>query len=240
MSTFRGIANFVAAFEARVGLVNTTSGLVDRWTDLTGNGHHLVGTTITRPTFVRGADGAYYLSFDDSNDYLQTAAFSAPIPQPCSYFYLAKMRTEGADEALMSGLSAGARHAVRFSNATNAWFMFAGTGQNPGEFPVDFAYHKLVAVFNGASSTTKVDNATEIIAAGTVGTQSIDGITLGAAFDGSVPGPWDIKAFYMLDKVATAAEISTIYGWMDFVAATGSALRQGMRLPLRQPIRSGD
>jgi hypothetical protein len=141
-----------------------------------------------RPTFKTSIFGTKAGARFTTSQFLQSAAFSSPLAQ--DYTVAVLFRTSSVVEfgVIVDGLSSGRCLTYISSNQINA---YAGSFLAPSTtYPVQDWGHTLIVHFNGGSSTVYLDS--RLVASGSVGSQTLDGFTLGAAFDGSAGAGLDI------------------------------------------------
>lgn len=147
---------------------------VSTWTDETGNGHDL--TSGTAPTYVEnGIGGNPVVRFNGVDDFLDVV-FSA-IPQPTTIFVVAQFQSVGSTvEVLFDSNSTSNRQTLYNDGDNSAFSLFAGNfinGPTHNTNPTIWS-----ALFNGANSVGRFNGTQEI--SGDLGTQSLDGITVGS------------------------------------------------------------
>lgn len=159
------------------------AGLVDgdqvaAWYDLSGAGNHAAqADPAARPLYKTGIlNGRPVVRFDGSDDYLQTAAFSAALSQPTTVVVVGSFGASG--DTLYDGLAVGARHNLVRSGATtlgiSAGTYLSYTDATPTGTSV------WSAVFNGGSSQLWRDGTSK--ASGAAGAHQLTGLTLGADY----------------------------------------------------------
>lgn len=151
------------------------------WVDLSGNGRHLSqATESARPTQVIRW-GCPVLSFD-GGDWVR-GAFGTTLTQPTTIYSV--WESTGTTGAVYDGDGAGNRNLL-FLRLTNAEIRPGAESQVIcGTFVQDTVYASCV-IYNGASSAgyTKSNFATAE-ATGNMGSQVLDGMTVGAFYDDS-------------------------------------------------------
>ena len=156
-------------------------------TDKSGLGNHLSQGTATRFPIYKAAlkNGLSVSQYDGSNDGLATAAFAAALSQPSTVIMVAQIRAaEGANSYMFDGIGTSNRHAV-FASAgatPDRYQVFAGSSWLPVVTYPKNAYKIFGFEFDGAGSVIW-ENGTSVAAGGTVGTNTLTGITIGSRFN---------------------------------------------------------
>jgi len=122
------------------------------------------------------------LYFDGSNDYFKTAAFS--LSQPETVYFTGEQVSWTTNDRLYSG-NAGTPPIIFQRTGSPALAFYAGSiiGNTAG--PAIKTFATIPAVFNGASSTLRINRAASL--AGDVGASGSNGFTVGSEHDGSLP-----------------------------------------------------
>ena len=186
-----------------------TSGSVSEWRDKSGNGYDLTqGTGTAQPTTgTRTLNGLNVLDFDGSSDYLQ-GAFGGTLSQPNTIFAVFQNDAASPADYIYDGDDGTNRHAFYLSS--NKYNLFAGGNPNGGTIDTD--PHISKAVFNGAGSSLFIDGSS--VFTGSVGTQSMDGITVGARYNGANFLDGAIAELIVVDGTLTADEISRVENYL--------------------------
>lgn len=164
-------------------LALSNSDPVSSWPDDSGAGNDAVQASGTlQPIYLTNLQNSLPgVRFDGSNDYLQSAAFGASETQPNTFHMVAAVKNTGADTYIADGNASG-RHMVYFTQANSAMNAFAGGFLSGTAAAIgDTAAHQITVVFDGASSEVFVDGVSQ--GTGNVGSQTMDGVTLGATGD---------------------------------------------------------
>tara|TARA_R100000152_G_C6773231_1_gene200470 strand:- start:698 stop:1777 length:1080 start_codon:yes stop_codon:yes gene_type:complete len=130
------------------------------------------------------------LRFDGSNDYMITDAFSPVFSQPNTVTAVAENAVTGDSTRryLFNGRTSSNRNFIAKRESEN-WYAYAGTVIESSS-AVDLNPALLVAEFNGAPSTVTKNGS--IIITGNLGSDSLDGITIGQNY-GGIGNPWSGK-----------------------------------------------
>lgn len=163
-------ANIVADFNPALYTSGTTftASTGEVWT--INGGAHIVTRT-----------GLY---FDGSNDYLKTAAFS--LSQPETVYFVGSQVSWTAADAFFEGNSGTERMKLGQITSSPTIALYAGTADAASNGDLALQTGACVAsVFSGASSALRVNRGTATT--GNPGTQSANGFTAGARYDGAQP-----------------------------------------------------
>jgi len=140
------------------------------------------GTAANQPILTIAASGNY-LTFDGSNDYLKAAAFA--LAQPETVYFVGSQVTWTSGDFLMDGNAALERLLVyQYSGGASPQLAITNNAGINGGLAVN-TRGILTAVFNSASSLLRVNRTAAVT--GDALTQSANGFTLGARYDGSSP-----------------------------------------------------
>jgi len=168
-------------------------------TDQTGNGFGISGSYTGVSATINGVQAG---DFDGTNDALDVQ-FSSNESQPITIAAVAECTVSSGRNGLSDGVANNFNLEWRFD--TDNYDAFAGAGLSGGSPDQD--PHIITILYDGANSVIRVDG-TQIVS-GDVGTNQLDGITLGsrlgsqAHFEGQI-GEWFI---YPQDKSAKFSDI---------------------------------
>ncbi len=140
------------------------------------------GTAANQPILTIAASGNY-LTFDGSNDYLKSAAFS--LSQPETVYFVGSQVTWTSGDIVYDGNSGSERMIVGQQTGSPQLQIFGGTTYTASVSPTLATNIVLSSVFNAASSSNRLNR--NAAATGNPGASAANGFTLGGAFNGSVP-----------------------------------------------------
>jgi hypothetical protein len=183
-----------------------------RWYDQSGFGRDLSEASASLQPVASAGPGN--LTFDGANDFLATGAFA--MSQPWT-FYIAYRRVSGVQpsyENVFDGLSADRgtlyRRVASFTHGMWAGNEFVGGSSIPiGSWAV------VGGVFNGASSVINLNNAATFTG-GNVGSNSMDGLTLGSQGGGSTSRASNVLVsdLFGLSRASTTGELTSVIAAM--------------------------
>lgn len=161
-------ASLVGWFRKGVGITITGAG-VAVWADQSGNGHDLLqGTDTNRPAY----DGSAIITFDGVDNFLKCVGFAwiqphtvAALIKPVAYSGKYWWDGNTLDKGGM------------FNSAGSTMTMYSGSN-GPAAAMVAGAFYVVSALYSGAASSLKVDNAAPVT--GNPNTGNPAGFTLGA------------------------------------------------------------
>lgn len=165
----------LAAWFAFTRGITSAAGLVSQWDDQSGLGRHLKQATGPNKPALQG-DGS--ILFDGVASFMQCTAFT--LNQPETLYILGRHVTwGGAGQAHWCDGNTNNTMTIWDEGSTPAIDAFAGTriGNNTNS-PVN-TYSVIAAVFNGVSSSLKVNNTTPTT--GDCGASNAAGFTLGSS-----------------------------------------------------------
>lgn len=182
---------------------------VASWTDSSGNARHATqGTAGARPTYRTNVlNGKPVVRFDGVDDRLACATFA--LAQPFTRVsVMARTGNAGAVVYYFDGDTVNT--AGLYKSATDEWHLFAGADLADGA--ANTSFHILVGVFNGASSNLRVDSGAGTT--GNAGAGSPNGLTVGSAAGGLVPGACDVAEVAVYSRALTTAELNRIGAYL--------------------------
>jgi len=159
---------------------------VNSWTDLSGNGYHLTGSSPVFKTNIQGSLPAVY--FD--NNYLR---YDWPdVIQPATYFMVFKFANL-TDGAMFSGMGSGSWRQYAYLEG-NEIKLYAGAIYDQNVL-MDTNIHVMSVKFNTTFSFINIDGSNYSQA--NVGTQIMGGLTLAANWDTN-----NRKTMYIMEFIA--------------------------------------
>lgn len=176
----------VLAADGNVVYPGSVGESVYRLLELSGNNFHLAQTTYaSRPVVVSVADGSgIALEFDGTDDYMQTAAFGADYDIPNDFFLCQEIDTISGNNTHFDGIGAAKRN--WFYTDANQWRFYAGSFVNVfSTLNVPVADLYMMVVRAQATQTIGYEGGGTPTEAGSAGSDPIDGITVGAQYDGT-------------------------------------------------------
>jgi hypothetical protein len=183
-------------------------GFVRTWYDQSGNGNDAAQTTTSvQPKIVNA--GAVLLNsgkptINFLNDYLQTLSFSSAVAQPSTISVLFDHPAGNADYVFYDGIDAANRQTL----STGFYQYTTSAGQNLRNTPMSDARKLITSIYNGASSSQYINSNNTIN--GNTGTNSLNGLTIGNNYPGSLNTPaFDIQELilYPSDQSTNRAAI---------------------------------
>ena len=163
--------SLVGWFRMGVG-VTSSGGFASAWADQSGNGNDLLQATGTnQPAY----DGSAILTFDGIDNFMKCVAFTLNQPEQVSMLF-SQVSWTSAD-SLFDGDTGGNKMRIFQWTASPRIDMYAGNfGPNSSGMVIG-SFSAVTALFNGASSSLKVDSA--VAATGNVGANNAAGFVLG-------------------------------------------------------------
>ena len=196
-------ANLAAHYDASIGSSITEATGVSVWADLSGNGRNLLQAT--------GADQPVYsaanssITFDGVSDFLQTAAFT--LVQPETMYIVMNQVSWASADYLTDGVNADSGVIVQVTTTPNM-IAHAGINSTANTNLAVGADGVACVVFNGASSSFKVNNTTPV--SGNFGANDMGGFTLGATTAGTNFGNiivYEVAIYSVAHSAAKQTEI---------------------------------
>jgi len=209
-------SGMVAWFDASNSANTVDGSSVASWPDRSGSGNNATQATESKqPTFRTGVvNGRPVIRFD-GGDRLQTAAFSSALAQPNTVFFVAMDTGEQISEYITDGLTTDARHAILLGGTgTRTIYAYAGSLPSPGEWGSIASFHILSVVFATTSSDIRRDG-NYIAEAQSVGTNALDGLTVGARFSDEEWFSGDIAEIIVFDSELSLANIMVVEEYLS-------------------------
>lgn len=181
------LTGLVAWYKADAG-VTEAGGAVSAQADQSGNGYDLAqGTGANQPTFLSNQlNGLPALSHDaiaGSNEFL-TRASTPVVPQPYTVVSVVKITMDNLGNGIISDSGPGGDFSLfYFNDALECMALYAGGDVEGTSDPRDGNFHVVEAIFNGGSSSIRVDGVLE--GSGNAGGSGLTGLTLGGNNAGS-------------------------------------------------------
>jgi hypothetical protein len=206
---------------------------VASWPDSSGNERDVAQAEEAKQPLLKTGilGGKPVVRFDGLEDFLKATGFE--LAQPNTVFVVGRGSTAGA--FVDGGVDTSHRHLIQRIIGP-VWGISAGTGLTGGTADSDF--HVFTAVFDGAASRFLVDGATTL--EGNAGAQALEGLAIGARFDGTanrITG--DIAAIRVYGTALSAPEIAAVEAALTrtwFGGAVGSLGGPGQPLSRRNRI----
>lgn len=213
------IANLAAWYDASVATSITIQTGVQQWSDLSGNGRHLVqNITNNQPAYTTGAiNGKPVVDFDGTNDSLRTAGFT--LNQPFTYFMVFKVdsSTISGTPRLLDAGGSGVRSGEFFLNFANDMRFFSGASLVPPAMTAGsyLTYALYEATFNGTQSRFRA-TAGNVDSTGNAGTNNGSRLTLAADSNATPGSPANISVAEVLiyNSVPTSSEASKVRAYL--------------------------
>lgn len=166
---------------------------IGTWTDQEGTENLTESTSSKKPTLrTDGINGLNTLEFDGSDDRLNKNF--ADISQPYQIFAIYQKRSSGTQEKLFDGTTDAALY-EEFNRSSNRSMLAGGTRQSGSSGTTNAQV--LTTLFNGASSVARIDGTQDI--SGDVGSNALDGLTVGANRADGQHGDYDVGEVLVYD-----------------------------------------
>lgn len=174
--------------------------------DLSGNGNHLLQATAgSRPTWSNTGYAAF------ANDFMNVVW--PLVAQPVTRLHRSYLGSWGTQQRLLSGDLAGRQISFQFSSSPLVYFSAGGTSVGVS-VPLT-QYNTLVEVFNGASSSLRVNGADNSLSTGTVGSAGL-AVAAEAAGTNSHANSRYVRIM-VINRELTSEELTTAEAWLEEV-----------------------
>ncbi len=205
------LADLTAWYRGNSGVTTDANG-VNAWADQSGNGYDVTqATDAKKPDNTDTQNGLTVITFDGTDDELAygVSLFTA-ISQPNTIFLVYQWTyLDGNARIPLDGDGSGTRNVIyRLGSAGYNLAFHAGSTADTGT-GADTNMHVHACVFDGASSDYRLDGS-YIMQAGNVGTNALDGITLGSMYTSNAPAHVRIAEALFYDGEKTLSEMQAI------------------------------
>ena len=169
--------------------VTSAGGFASQWDDYSGNARHLKQTTGTnQPAYAAGV-----FTFDGADNFMVASSWS--MAQPVTYYLVGKQITWTNADSLVDGTTNETGLSLQL-NASPSMFIYSGSAVADNTNWAVGASGILCAVFNGASSSLRINNTAKTT--GNPGALAMGGVTLGSRANASFPAhmeAWELVVF---------------------------------------------
>lgn len=183
---------------------------VSTWTDASGNGRHLTGTTTTRPLYklAIAPSGLPVVRFDGVDDNLVTSAFA--WSQPVTHFVVCQYTAafDGTHRGI-SDATSGSYTLLNYRGGSTTMGMYdSGAGLGSSATTPE-SWHVWTFTHNSTSSFMRAESSQ--IGTGDPGNPAISGFTL----CGTEPASVDIAEVVIYDRVLTESEMVSVENYLN-------------------------
>jgi len=158
------------------------SDLVSKWDDKTTNGNDLLQATgSNQPLWVDSVQNSKaIIRFDGEDNFMRLIAFaSGDLSQPSTIFIVLNQEIGFSKVVYDGALNAGIKRNAYFSDPSSYHNMFSGITM-ADTTPIGAGFEQITCLFNGLSSTIRVDKIET--KSGNANTQTLAGFTIGGNF----------------------------------------------------------
>lgn len=208
------LGNLVGWWKSYAGIASSPVG---QWDDQSGNDYHLLAVGVQRPTLLADQlNGKPAVVFNGSDNVMQSVFAPAGLSQPATIYILFKQTTWVANRRIFDGVFTPDCFTLHQKTTTPNLAFYANNTLLQTTDLAENTWGIATVVANGASSLLQINK--ETADTGNPGNSAIDGFTLGALADFSLPG--DIAVVeVILRSAADSADVRTAH--QDYLAAVG-------------------
>jgi hypothetical protein len=203
--------NTYAEFEAiATYMTYETNDTINQWNDKSGNDRHLEQSTLTDMPRHSG-DSVF---FDGVDNYIYYDSGIDTLDQPITVYLVLRAHTHEQYGAFFSSSDANLDPRLAQSSDSTELYLNAGTTAGITATMVYDQLHLMTAVFNGASSTFRIDNDSEETGLD-VGAENMSGIRLGSR---AALGYYsDVAYFYVIvrEGADSSGDQASIRTWLN-------------------------
>ncbi len=193
--------------------VTLNGSTVSTWSDQSGVGNHLTqASASSQPTF-NAANSNFSnqptLDLDGSNDWMSGGASYA---EPNTIVVCARNSGSGSAYHVLCDGSGSNLRLMRVEITSQQLIVYGGSSLGDGTWTTN-SKHSVAGVFNGASSSVRMDSVTT---SGASGAGASTGFTLGAAGGGAGSIPWQgsIAEVLMYNRALSTTELDRIFSYL--------------------------
>lgn len=192
-------------FNADFGVSNPSG--VSQWDDLSGQGNHVTQATVgNRPSLVTGwRNGRNALQFGSGKSIWRSSLIGGALAQPDTIIVIGDFPDESALAAAIDSRNGGGRQVLYDAGDHANYWQYATAGGAAARAGTGPGYK--IGLYNGASSTLRQvhHGATPTtVSTPTIGSASLDGITIGAQLNDTGPMTGKIAAVIGYSGALTA------------------------------------
>lgn len=214
--TIPTISNLFAQYDAANTSSVTISGGVSQWSDVSGNGRHLAqGTSSDRPTYVTpGKNGLNTISFDGSNDQLQTSSFT--FTNPATFFFVIKMGSFASYQSVFDGINNNTANLNANNDSSINKFAFYSDGWETVQLTGLSlnTWYRTTWVFNGGSSLAYINDGSAVTwSDGNL--SNIGGFRLGEGDGGGEHANMELGEFIVYNRALNSTERGQINSYLS-------------------------
>lgn len=185
--------------------------------DMSGNNNHFrQATEDYRPLLKRGVINGYpAFRFDGTDDYANVTLTGGNLAQPFTIFMISAVDASHVNDDvghnIIDSLSAGNRWTFAERDATDPdqYGIYAGSAAADTGIAVDSSWHLHTIVANGSSTTYRLDGGL-VSSTLSPGSDSVDGFTIGARYDGLKNVAFDCALFVVFEGALSNDDIGYI------------------------------
>jgi len=200
-----------------ISTIINSGGFVSGWKDKSKNGNNVAQTTgANQPTTgIETINGVNALKFDGINDFLLRATFTGgALSQPNTIFVVWEQlgNASGLGKLIDGGIGTN-RHVLQV-DANEGWQVFAGLVVIIAvAVPQDIPFIR--SVFFNTTSSEGYLNGTLEFTGGDVGPQSLNGLTIGARFDGTGLFEKKVGEIIIYNRLLSTPERTTVERYLS-------------------------
>lgn len=135
---------------------------------------------------------------------MTTASFGT-LTQPYRVWIVFKLSDNTSLRAIFDGLTASDRALFGYDNGNDKLFLFSQAAFGYDANVTDTNWHIAQLVFSGATSTIALDNGAVNTTSASPGTGNFVGMTIGQAYDNTLPAKCKIGEIIVQNSTATSA-----------------------------------
>lgn len=215
-NTYPNISNLYARYDASTsGNVSLSGTSVTQWTDISGNSRNMTASGSESPTYVTaGKNSLNTISFDGTDDKLQTSSFS--FTNPATLFFVIKMNSFQSYKAIFDGINNNTANIVanndssvnKFAFYSSGWETVQLTSVNSG------TWYRMTWVFDGAGSLAYTnDNSPVTWTDGNI--SDIGGFRLGEGDGGGEHSPMELGEFIVYNRALNSTERGQVNSYLS-------------------------
>jgi hypothetical protein len=192
------------------------SNLVSQWDDKSGNGNHFLQATATnQPLWVNAVHNSNpTIRFDGIDNYIKNSGWTGgALTDPNTFFMVCTFPNNSTDPFLFDGYADGGNRHTFYRNASDYYVIYAGGNASSSPTTTSTALAQFTLLYNSTSSTIR-RNGSQIGSTGSVGSETTDGLNLGAVWNNTQPSAFDVCEFIIYNADVSGTDRTLIEDYL--------------------------
>lgn len=214
---FPTISNLYARYDASTsGNVSLSGSSVTQWTDVSGNSRHMTASGSETPTYITaGKNSLNTISFDGTDDKLQTSSFS--FANPATMFFVIKMNSFQSYKAVFDGINNNTANIVANNDSSVNKFAFYSSGWETVQLTnvSPNTWYRMTWVFDASSSLAYINDNSPAVTWTDGSLSDLGGFRLGEGDGGGEHSPMELGEFIVYNRVLNSTERGQVNSYLS-------------------------